>query len=154
MKKTDQFLIVPMFLLIITVFLFGCNKEKERLADIEFVEPKMGEFGDLTWQAGDVLEFTIKSAISKGRMAPFDLALGWFDGSNDYAPKEIILNQTFESNNLEEVFHIEWTLPEELSTSSDDNVYMIIISRSSDRQSVEAGGNFKVPITIVENENG
>lgn len=142
-------------LLSLLIIFTSCSDDKLYTVDIEFYEPLAHELSDAILSPGDILRFSLRASIPNGEIRPFEVGLARYTVSGSRQPSEILFREMLVSENLEEIFQIEWELPiglpESSSEESEFNAYRIIITRNPDRQPLDEGGNWlSTVITVVD----
>src|SRR5690625_6760181 len=154
-SESGKVLMLLLIIICTSEVLFSCSDKKKRTADIESYEPLAHELSDAILSPGDILRFSWRASISDGEMRPFEVGLARYTVSGSRQQSEILFREMLVSENLEEIFQIEWELPiglpESSSEESEFNAYRIIITRNPDRQPLDEGGNWlSTVITVVD----
>lgn len=137
------------------ITLVSCESDEKWPAAIDWINPlRVPDTRELagTWSPGDLLSITFQARSgSDGIVQPFELGLGIFpEKFCCKVPDEIVLRERFEPTRAQEIYILEWELPDDLKPQGDGIFYRIFLAPDPENTPLEEGGSGTYIIINVE----
>lgn len=147
LKASTWMLLTILLLLAVS----SCSKDEKTSATITFIDPIEQDLHGSSWAVGDSMVVVFQAEIESGKMLPVEMGIGRYtnDSQSSRKPEEILISETFRTNQQIEIFTFRWKLPETISPSREDIYYRLLISASPESQPIDEAPPLMIPIQIT-----
>lgn len=146
--KASKWMLLTILILVIAS---SCSKDEKTSATITFIDPTEQDLHGSSWAVGDSMIVVFQAEIESGKMLPVEMGIGRYrsDSKSARKPEEILISETFRTNQQLEIFTIRWKLLHTMSPSREGTYYRLLISASPESQPIGENPPLMIPIQVM-----